>query len=472
MKCGTVCRIVAFLGSAVLVGCANFNTIERTTSFPAGDAKAVHLDVQQRLFIMNKLNRYCAEPSPDAMAAYAASLGLGAAAPAKGSLSLSGVGESTAASIGLRTQSITLMRDALYRMCEAYANGAVGDAQVVTLLNRSQDLTAVILAVEQLTGAVAANQAALTGSAGANASATALNNSKLFAEATANEARTLKRLEESKTEQVAASEKLAVAEEALTRAESAQEGLEKADPPDDDKILAAKREVAFRRGMRDAAATTVKSADARAELNQRVYDNAATVAAEVAKSPDSSLTSSTAITSGSSQFGTVESRLALSKEATIALAGAVKDIVVAALGKDYVVDSCMSVLTSNRIAVEPDARQREVETREFCRLLVNAMVLEKVVQAEARVELAKANRIALIVDEAAKIIMCISREGVLDPQKRNQLFADANATGKLTAYQGIVLEHSDLVRFKTMLAQNPDVRSALAAAVGSSKACK
>lgn len=58
------------------------------------------------------------------------------------------------------------MRDALNRMCEAYGNGAIGEAQVVTLLNRSQDLTAVIFAVEQLTGAVTANQFAVTGSSG------------------------------------------------------------------------------------------------------------------------------------------------------------------------------------------------------------------------------------------------------------------------------------------------------------------
>lgn len=81
------------------------------------------------------------------------------------------------------------MRDALYRMCEAYANGAISEAQVITPLNRSQDLTAVILAVEQLTDAVAASQAVLTGSSGASGFATALDNSKLFADASDHEAR-------------------------------------------------------------------------------------------------------------------------------------------------------------------------------------------------------------------------------------------------------------------------------------------
>ncbi|MFT7773034.1 hypothetical protein [Roseateles sp.] len=325
------------------------NTISRTTTLDnsATATKAIHLDVQQRLLIVNSLGKYCAEPSPDAMAAYAAALGVGGSAPAKGSASVSGSGQSTAASIGLRTQSITLMRDALYRMCEAYANGGVGDAQVVTLLNRSQDLTAVILAVEQLTGAVTANQASLGGSTNANSYATALNNSKLFAEASAIEARALKRLEGSKQELAVAEEKLDKAQAAVERAEATQTALEGADPPDEDKITAAKAEAVYRRNLRGRADAGVKAIEARVELNQRVYDNAQSVAAEIAKSPDSSSASSAAGTTGSTEFSAPSGRAALSAEATTALAGAVKDIVVTALSKDYVVDGCMSVITAN-----------------------------------------------------------------------------------------------------------------------------
>src|SRR5262249_28678488 len=82
--------------------------------------------------------------------------------------------QSDIASIGLRTQAITLMRDALYRLCEASANGDVSDISVTQLLGRSQDLTAVVVAVEQLTGATAANQVLLTGTTSANAAATAI----------------------------------------------------------------------------------------------------------------------------------------------------------------------------------------------------------------------------------------------------------------------------------------------------------
>ena len=50
------------------------------------------------------------------------------------------------------------MRDAFYRICEASNNGNLNDLEVATLLRRSQDLTAVVLAVEQLTRGVSNGQ--------------------------------------------------------------------------------------------------------------------------------------------------------------------------------------------------------------------------------------------------------------------------------------------------------------------------
>ncbi len=72
------------------------------------------------------------------------------------------------------------MRDSLYRICEAYSNGAIDQIQLVRFMSRSQDLTAVVLAIEQLTEAVAASQVILTGTAGAGASASLLANQQLL----------------------------------------------------------------------------------------------------------------------------------------------------------------------------------------------------------------------------------------------------------------------------------------------------
>ena len=152
-----VAKVIVASMLVFATGCANINTIGRTTPLPKANDRgvAIHLDAQQRLVLYSG-QRYCAESSPDALQAYASALGLAGTQPSQGATSLAAGQQSHAASIGLRTQSITIMRDALYRMCEAYNNGILGDVMVATLLGRSQDLTAVILAVEQLTGAVAA----------------------------------------------------------------------------------------------------------------------------------------------------------------------------------------------------------------------------------------------------------------------------------------------------------------------------
>lgn len=144
-----------------LAGCrtkANRLTVERTTEIPSRDTKkgiAVHLDAQQRVLLSNAQG-FCAEPSPDAFSAYVASIGLKAGKPDEDSLIFANSLTSISSNLGLRTQSITLMRDALYRICEATNNNSIQKWETASLLRQSQDLTAVVLAVEQLTGAVMA----------------------------------------------------------------------------------------------------------------------------------------------------------------------------------------------------------------------------------------------------------------------------------------------------------------------------
>ena len=170
-------RGVIVLAAAALLtcsGCANYMTLGRRTDLPDG-GKAIHLDAPQRLAYVSKEGSVCAEPSPDALQAYANSFGTTLSRPNEASVNLAAAFSENSASIGLRTQAITLMRDALYRICEAHHNRALGDEDVVQLLQRSQELTVGILAIEQLTGAVVARQVVLT--TGANAAVTANMNS-------------------------------------------------------------------------------------------------------------------------------------------------------------------------------------------------------------------------------------------------------------------------------------------------------
>ena len=95
----------------------------------------------------------------------------------KGDAALANALGANSAGIGLHTQSITLMRDTLYHICEQAHNKTLGDGDVVQLLQRSQDMTLGVLAIEQLTGAVVARQAMIT--VGANASvSTNINNTQ------------------------------------------------------------------------------------------------------------------------------------------------------------------------------------------------------------------------------------------------------------------------------------------------------
>ena len=124
----------------------------------------------------------CAEPSPDALSALSTSVG-GSVTDPKVALNLAIAASESAASIGLRTQSIQLLRDGMYRLCEAYAGRALDGPEYNRQLRRYQNLMLGLLAVEQITGAVVARQATLgDGSAGASVGE---NADKAAADATA-----------------------------------------------------------------------------------------------------------------------------------------------------------------------------------------------------------------------------------------------------------------------------------------------
>ncbi|MGH8603978.1 MAG: hypothetical protein ACREXR_14780, partial [Gammaproteobacteria bacterium] len=73
-------------------------------------------------------------------------------------LKLAGSLSESGSNIGLRTQTIQLLRDSMYRLCEAYLSGVIGAEEYRRLLLRYQNSTIALLAVEQLTGAVPPRQ--------------------------------------------------------------------------------------------------------------------------------------------------------------------------------------------------------------------------------------------------------------------------------------------------------------------------
>jgi hypothetical protein len=163
---------ICYLFIFALSGCANLSTISRVTEFP-NVPTAIHLDSTQRLVYRGRDEEgyLCAEPTPDALQSYANAFGGSLTPGGKDAASISNAFAVNAMGVGLHTQSITLMRDMLYRICEAAYNRRVEDIDVHLLLQRAQDLTLAVLAIEQLTGVVAARQPMVVNTTSASAAA-------------------------------------------------------------------------------------------------------------------------------------------------------------------------------------------------------------------------------------------------------------------------------------------------------------
>jgi hypothetical protein len=186
--------IRSFFASIVIVnfsGCAYLTNYTRSLSL---DSNSYALDVKQRVVfsqdrplengsfqhhaaapgsagVSSKNWRViCAEPSPDALTVLGSSAAVtGNSGKADASLKASfGISEN-GAFVGLRTTSIQLLRDAMYRLCEGYASGAVSAETYQSLQRRFQSTMMGLIAIEQLTGPVMASNAILMTSVSAQA---------------------------------------------------------------------------------------------------------------------------------------------------------------------------------------------------------------------------------------------------------------------------------------------------------------
>lgn len=158
----------------LLTGCANyiFNRFDID-----GSNDSLSIDAKQRVILSTREGGrsrdrkiVCAEPSPDAFSVYAASVSGSAAVsvptlipgaagnPAtqgqagQGSGGFAGASNESGASLAMRTQTIQLLRDGLYRACEAYMNGAIDQHQYNILLLNIDRLMVTLLGVDGIAG--------------------------------------------------------------------------------------------------------------------------------------------------------------------------------------------------------------------------------------------------------------------------------------------------------------------------------
>lgn len=338
-------RMVASLVMAALTGCANLNSIYRPLAL-GETASAVAVDVKQRAIYsvprhvtsVNGSNGadirvICAEPSPDSLSAYSASGGLtnlldsaSQAGNVKDQAQAAFAAGEAAASIGLRTQSIQLLRDGLFSNCLAYLNAAVDGDQFYELQRRSQNFTLGLLAIEQLTGAVKADQAALGTSSSA---ATGSDNTDKEAAALAtaqknqNDAKTALALAQAavKDAQAAVSDQQAKVAEAKKK----QSDLKN---PDDAAKKAAQEEV-------DSALTVLATRQKDSESRRITMDSAirdvANADSQVAIAQESLLAAQMRVRASTTGTAQLVSSGGARAAVTDRVAGAVTDIVKAVL---------------------------------------------------------------------------------------------------------------------------------------------
>jgi hypothetical protein len=270
-------------------------------------------------------------------------------------------------------------------------------------------LTAVVLAIEQLTGAVAANQVILTGTAGSGASASLLSDQKLLDEARKNENEKKK----SRDDAISARDKLQFdVTEKEKEVKSAREAYDNAKPEDK---MAREKELNTKKTDLEKTKSDLVNAKSQVDLNQTLYDDAKKLRETIEAKQDSAVTSANANAAGAGQFGSsIVQRNALSKEATESIAMAVEGMVRMVLRKDYTTDSCMAFLTA-----PPKYRDRTDPTGDIQKLCVE--LVEKTLLQEIN------KKVAIDVTDAATETILRGLEN--NPALRGQLIkwlADKN----------------------------------------------
>ena len=163
-------------------------------SFDLDDGRSLATGASQRVIIntnthpssrpgrVNPERIVCAEPSPDVASIVANTFGFGVNVLGKGNAAVSG-GQATAlAQLAERTVTVQLLRDQMYRACEAYANGAISGTEYSLLMSRNNDAMVTLMLGESASRLVGRQLANLTAAAGSDSEASmpalleALNN--------------------------------------------------------------------------------------------------------------------------------------------------------------------------------------------------------------------------------------------------------------------------------------------------------
>lgn len=148
---GCAARPVSLMGASAIVTNADQRAIIEVQQIPdskPGRVRPVYL--------------HCAEPSPDIAIAISKGFNLGTSVSVSGlpqgvepklALAISRANAEAVAQLTERLATIQLLRDGLYRACEAYANGAISDTIYAIMLSRIDKMMVTMLIGELTAGA-------------------------------------------------------------------------------------------------------------------------------------------------------------------------------------------------------------------------------------------------------------------------------------------------------------------------------
>lgn len=126
---------------------------------------SVNVGSESRPGLVNPTRIVCAEPSPDVAAIVANAFGFSVSVLGQGSGALSASQVKGVIQLAERTASIQLLRDQMYRACEAYANGAVSGTTYSLIMSKMNKVMVSLMLGETAGGAFGRSLAAAGGKA-------------------------------------------------------------------------------------------------------------------------------------------------------------------------------------------------------------------------------------------------------------------------------------------------------------------
>jgi hypothetical protein len=331
----------------------------RTMTFRRSETehKLVHLDASQRVVALKDFGILCAEPSPDAISSLSSSFGLAGGKPNSATAELAAALSTSVGSIGLRTQSIQLMRDGLYRVCEAYYNRAIDQIMVMQLLTRFQDVMAAILAIEQLTGPTVGQQLVLTTNSTADSLAEASDLVKLIESA---------REDVSEKQTVVKSIKANV-ERLETALASAETARSKVPAEDAEASKQAQADVDEAKKSLDEEKTRLANAE------EDLKDAQEFLEVTEARKPEV-FARTKALSSGSAEFASNAVTSYTASQSVTAVAKAVESITTKVLEKDHAKDSCLIFLIDQMYDISKDESESRDERARSLPAILNTCI--------------------------------------------------------------------------------------------------